>query len=116
MADQIIALRDPTAIPNVTGQTAPSPLGTGGRQLGADAAAEQRELLCLLLDKGCEVSGFARRGILMRILELADISAELFEGCSNEDPFLLAGRMYGLGNDESSAAAQAIRADRDMVQ
>ena len=97
-------------------EAAPWPLGSGGRQLGSDAAAEQRELLCLLLDQGREVSGFARRGILMRVLELADISAELFEGCSEEAPCLLAGRMYGLGNAESSAAAQAICADRGMVQ
>ncbi len=92
------------------------PLGNGSRIVGADAAAEQRELLCLLLDEERDLSSFARRGILMRVLDLADISQELFEGTSDNAPYLIASRLYGMGNSECSAAADAIRADRGGLQ
>jgi hypothetical protein len=90
------------------------PLGPGARRLGADAAAEQRELLALLLDEGKEYSGFARRGILMRLLDLADLTEELFEGVRDEDPYMTASRLHGTGS-ACLAAADAIRADRGMV-
>lgn len=94
----------------------PLALGHGGRQIGADASAEQRELLCLLLDEADSLSGMARRGILMRALALADISAELFEGAARDkDPYLLAAALYGDGSAAASKAADAVRADRRAV-
>ena len=92
------------------------PLGPGARRLGADAAAEQRELLALLLEDRQELSGFARRGLLVRILELADLTAELFEGVRADDPFMLAMRLHGVGSEECSDLANAIRTERSIVQ
>ncbi|CAM3884801.1 hypothetical protein [Roseateles saccharophilus] len=91
------------------------PLGPGARQLGADAVAEQRELLSLLLDESNQFSGFAKRGMLMRILDLSDLAAELFEGVSGDEPYILAGRLHGLGNKACSEAAAAIQAERGTL-
>jgi hypothetical protein len=97
-------------------ESAQLPLGPGARRLGADAAAEQRELLALLLEDRQEFSGFAKRGLLVRILELADLTAELFEGVRADDPFMLAMRLHGVGGDECSDLANAIRTERSIVR
>lgn len=115
MATQTVNQTDATA------EALPA-LGDGSRLLGADASAEQRELLCLILDDEGKsedersLSGFARRGILMRVLALADVTTQLFEGIGDEQPYSIAASVHGEGSSAALAASAAIWADREGAQ
>lgn len=69
------------------------PITQAVRALGSDAAAEQRELLALILRSEERLSGFALRGVLVRILDLSDLMAVVFEDGWTE-PFELASRLH----------------------
>ncbi len=83
------------------------PITDSLRRVGADAAAEQRELLSILLEQRDDMSGFAVRGLLMRVLDLSDVTAELFEGNLNE-PLMIVSKVYGM-TDEAFAACELSR-------
>lgn len=85
------------------------PLTAVARDIGADAVAEQRELLGLLFRQESDLSGFARRGLLMRIRDLCDVAAELFEGTWTE-PYEVASRVYGSADDVATAC-ESMRAE-----
>lgn len=77
------------------------------RRVGADAAAEQRELLCILLEQHEHMSGFAVRGLLMRVLDLSEVTSDLFEGNCTE-PLVLVSKVYGM-TEETFRACELSR-------
>lgn len=87
------------------------PLTVAAREAGADAVAEQRELLCVLLDQSDELSGLAKRGLLMRILALSDVAASLFNDSWKDALLDVTFNVYGDGSRASLDASEAMRAE-----
>ena len=122
MASKILPEANDAAKRLLFGAEPPLPLlGDAARRVGGDAAAEQRELLCMLLDSENDLSGFAKRGLLMRVLDLSDVASDLFEG-NWENPLLTVSKVYGINSQAFDAAermkdaAPAASSDREQVR
>ena len=75
----------------------------------------------MLLDSENDLSGFAKRGLLMRVLDLSDVASDLFEG-NWENPLLTVSKVYGINSQAFDAAermkdaAPAASSDREQVR
>lgn len=99
-----------TALPPGPDDEMLSPLSATGREIGSEAVAEINELVGLILNQSEMPSGFAMRGLLNRIGDLACTAQRLLDG-TDEDPYELAASVAGGCTKQAVAWAQALRSE-----